>query len=126
MSALGARLGLILSVAGGFFSVTAQAYDVDTHFYGTYAMARFAGIGPDAAAKVATAAQWMDESYLSDPTSMILMPITGVAKRRLLHFPASRVVGALAGSIRDESLGVTEPAGVERFIIDEIVKYTHF
>lgn len=74
---------------------TAQAYDVDTHFYGTYSLARFAGIRHEVALKIATGTQWMDESYLSDPLSMIILPDFGIKKRRLLHFPGSRVANAL-------------------------------
>ncbi len=74
---------------------TAQAYDVDTHFYGTYSMARFSGIRHEVALKIATATQWMDESYISDPLSMIILPDVGIKKRRLLHFPGSRVANAL-------------------------------
>jgi hypothetical protein len=76
-------------------SVPALAYDIDTHFYGTYSMARFAGIRHEVALKIATATQWMDESYISDPVSMILLPQTGLKKRRLLHFPASRLANKL-------------------------------
>ncbi len=72
------------------FSTHALAYDVDTHFYGTYSMARFAGIRHEIAVKLATGAQWMDESYISDPMSMIVLPDVGMKKRRLLHFPATR------------------------------------
>jgi len=76
----------------------AQAYDSDTHFYGTYTMARFAGIRHEIAAKLATGAQWMDESYISDPLSMIILPDVGVKKRRLLHFPGTRVANKLTVS----------------------------
>lgn len=79
-------------------SLPAQAYDVDTHFYGTYAMARFAGIRHEIAAKIATGTQWMDESYISDPLSMIILPDVGVKKRRLLHFPGSRIANKLTVS----------------------------
>lgn len=76
-------------------SIPVFAYDIDTHFYGTYSMARFSGIRHEVALKIATATQWMDESYISDPLSMILLPQTGLKKRRLLHFPASRVANKL-------------------------------
>lgn len=78
-----------------FHSVSALSYDIDTHFYGTYSMARFSGIRHEVALKIATATQWMDESYLSDPLSMILVPEVGLKKRRLLHFPASRLANKL-------------------------------
>lgn len=86
--------GVVLS------SLSAYAYDLDTHFYGTYSMARFAGIRHEVALKIATAAQWMDESYMSDPLSMILLPDVGIKKRRLLHFPGSK----LASKITTETL----------------------
>lgn len=76
-------------------TLTAKAYDVDTHFYGTYSLARFAGIRHEIAVKIATGAQWMDESYISDPLSMIILPDVGVKKRRLLHFPGSRMANKL-------------------------------
>lgn len=91
-------------------SLQSQAYDVDTHFYGTYSLARFAGIRHEVAAKIATAAQWMDESYISDPLSMIILADVGIKKRRLLHFPGSRVANKLTVStlptILDPSSGV--------------------
>lgn len=43
-------LGLFLILT----SFSAQAYDKDTHFYGTYSMARFAGIKHEVALKIAT------------------------------------------------------------------------
>ncbi len=78
-----------------FTSMVALGYDVDTHFYGTYSMARFSGIRHEVALKIATATQWMDESYISDPVSMILLPYTGIKKRRLLHFPGTRLANKL-------------------------------
>lgn len=86
---------LFLFIAVIFSSVSAFSYDIDTHFYGTYSMARFSGIRHEVALKIATATQWMDESYISDPLSMIILPQTGLKKRRLLHFPASRIANEL-------------------------------
>jgi hypothetical protein len=37
----------------------------------------------------------MDESYISDPLSMIVLPLTGIKKRRLLHFPGSPIANKL-------------------------------
>ena len=88
-----------------FLAPQAHAYDQDTHFYGTYAMARFAGIRHEVAMKLALAAQWMDESYISDPTSMVFLPVSGVKKRRLLHFPSSRVVGVINADTQHVILG---------------------
>lgn len=86
------------------------AYDLDTHFYGTYSLARFAGIKHEVASKIATGAQWMDESYISDPMSMILLPEVGIKKRRLLHFPGTRLANKLTvdtlPSFLDPSSGV--------------------
>src|SRR4051812_29813945 len=86
-------------------SISSQAYDVDTHFYSTYAMARYAGIRHEAAEKIALATQWMDESYISDPTSMIVLPVTGVRKRRLLHFPSQRKGTQLSSQAQQKVLG---------------------
>lgn len=98
-------------------SVSASAYDADTHFYGTYSLARFAGIKHPVAAKLALGAQWMDEAYISDPLSMIVLPLTGIKKRRLLHFPGSplsnklrpdELMQKLAGLLKnDPSSGLT-------------------
>ena len=44
----------------------------------------------EVATKLALSAQWMDENFLSDPTSLIILPFDGIKKRRLLHFPAIR------------------------------------
>ncbi len=84
------KLTLLALLTAFAAATSALAYDEDTHFYGTYAMARHAGIRHEAATKLALSAQWMDESLMSDPTSMIFMPVTGVKKRRLLHFPSAR------------------------------------
>jgi hypothetical protein len=76
-------------------TLSAYSYDLDTHFYGTYAMARFVGIRHEVATQIATATQWMDESYLSDPLSMLIIPDVGIKKRRLLHFPGSRIANKM-------------------------------
>ncbi len=65
----------------------AKAYDEDTHFYATYAMARYAGIAHPVAAEIATNAQWMDETYMSSP--MIPLLYVGIRVRRLLHFAST-------------------------------------
>lgn len=102
------KLTLVVAVLLG--SGAAHSYDLDTHFYGTYVKARFAGIRHEVALKIATATQWMDESYISDPVSMILLPDVGIKKRRLLHFPASRLASKLTisqlPSFLDPSSGV--------------------
>ena len=84
-------------IAGLFSSVqTARAYDVDTHFYAMYAMARYSGIGHETASLLALYTQWMDESPVTDPvpSNAFLGAIKaqeGAYKRRLLHFPSDRV-----------------------------------
>jgi len=87
-----AVLPLLLTLT---LSFNASAYDEDTHFYGTYTMARYAGIKHEIAVKLALSAQWMDESYISDPMSTIVLFLSGVKKRRLLHFPSDRMAGSL-------------------------------
>lgn len=94
-------MGFVFAIVIGS---TSLAYDVDTHFYGTYSMARFAGIGHGVAAKLATSAQWMDESFISDPTSMIFLPVGGVKKRRLLHFPADRIGGQANAQVQQSMM----------------------
>ena len=90
-----ALVGCLLSLVLIINPNVTQAYDVDTHFYGTYSLARFAGIRHEVALKLATSAQWMDESFISDPLSMIILPDVGIKKRRLLHFPGTRIANKL-------------------------------
>lgn len=104
----------------------AKAYDEDTHFYGTYAMARYAGIRHEVAVKIALSAQWMDESYISDPTSMIILPVTGVKKRRLLHFPSSRVVGAIDAVAQRKVVGFDDLGDFQKKLIDKVVEVTNY
>ena len=63
-----AALFTATAVLAGLLPSAAKAYDEDTHFYGTYAMARYAGINHEVASRIATTAEWMDESNLSDTT----------------------------------------------------------
>ena len=65
---------------------TSQAYDQDTHFYETYMLARYAGIGHEVAAQLAVFSQWIDESGFTSATFPTL--IIGGRMRRLFHFPA--------------------------------------
>lgn len=110
-----------------FTARPANAYDEDTHFYGTYAMARYAGIKHEPAMKIALSAQWMDESYISDPTSMIFLPITGVKKRRLLHFPSSRVVGTLNASAQRSIFGIKDTTNpLIKELIDWLIEKSGF
>jgi len=103
-----------------------MAYDVDLHFYGTYSMARFAGIKPEVATKIALGAQWMDESYLSSPTSIMLLPVTGIKKRRLLHFPSQRMDGSLAAINRDGIYGTKGLATRMKGLTDLILGLSGF
>ncbi len=69
------------------------AYDEDVHFYGTYAMARYSGIGHETALTLAIANQWTDESKLTGPipTSFLNLRQNWFAARRLrlFHFAVS-------------------------------------
>lgn len=114
-------IGLLIS-----FHFQANAYDVDTHFYGTYSLARFAGIKHEVAVKLALATQWMDESFLSDPVSMPLAPITGLKKRRLLHFPSARVLSAMSTNVMQEAFGFAEFTGLRRLVFEELIKFYDF
>jgi len=116
---------LVLLLLATFASAPAQAYDEDVHFYGTYSMARFAGIRHEVASKIALAAQWMDESFMSDPTSMVFLPLTGVKKRRMLHFPSSRIVGGANVETQKEILGLGTDS-FQRGVIESFVKLTGF
>jgi hypothetical protein len=104
----------------------AQAYDEDTHFYATYNMARYSGLRHEVAARIALGAQWMDESYVSDPTSMILLPLTGIKKRRLLHFPSSRDLGGMIANTQIRILGFDNMTKVQKTAADMLVKITGY
>ncbi len=99
-----------------------QAYDEDVHFYQTYSMARFAGIKHEVAVKMALTTQWMDESYISDPMSMIFLPLTGIKKRRLLHFPSSRLAGELGRTTQQHVSGANKLSSMQVQFILEILK----
>ena len=43
---------------------------IDMHFYGTYALARAAGLPPEVAKIVATAAQFVDDADTNDTISL--------------------------------------------------------
>lgn len=108
------------------FTLSSHAYDEDLHFYGTYAMARYSGIRTDIASKIALSAQWMDESFLSDPTSMIFLPVTGIKKRRLLHFPSSRVSGSITNRAQKSVLGYTEATDFQKKFVELLVSFSGF
>ena len=110
-------VGLCLS------STQLLAYDEDTHFYSTYAMARHAGIKHEVAEKIALSAQWMDESFLSDPTSMMVLPITGIHKRRLLHFPSLRRGGSLSAAAQQKVLGFDNFEKTHLALINWAIKF---
>lgn len=107
------------------FSNCAQAFDEDVHFYQTYSMARFAGIKHEVAVKIALTTQWMDESYISDPMSMIFLPLTGIKKRRLLHFPSSRLGGELGRITQQHVSGANKLSSMQVQFIMEILKDLH-
>ncbi len=107
-------------------SPSADAYDVDTHFYGTYSMARFVGIKHEVAAQIAMYTQWMDESYVSDPVSMIIVAETGVKKRRLLHFPGSRLANKLTVDTLPFSFYRDPSSGARLRIFTETVEEDDF
>lgn len=114
-------VALAAAVFTTIFSPTqAQAYDEDTHFYGTYAMARHAGIAHPVAMKIALSSQWMDESYISDPTSMIFLPVTGIKKRRLLHFPSSRMNGAGSSTVQRQIFGMDDLGEFSTSIVKKV------
>lgn len=120
------KTGLLsLLILASFVAPQARAYDEDVHFYGTYSMARFAGIKHEVAAKLALGAQWMDESFISDPTSLMFLPLTGVKKRRILHFPSSRIVGGANVETQNEILGLGGDT-FQKKVIDSFVKMTGF
>jgi hypothetical protein len=114
-----------MTAAVSLSSLQAKAYDEDTHFYGTYSMARFAGIRHEVAAKLALSAQWMDESFISDPTSMIFLPVSGVKKRRLLHFPSSRVSGRLNARAQSSMVNLEKP-GFLSTVMRKVVDYVGY
>lgn len=70
-------------------SLTAAAYDIDTHFYNTYLMARMTGIRHEVALKLATYNEWIDQSWITSPMDPI--PGFGERKRRLYHFTQEKI-----------------------------------
>jgi hypothetical protein len=116
----------LLMLSFCLMSATANAYDEDTHFYATYSLARFAGIEHEVATKLALSAQWMDECFLSDPTSLILLPFDGIKKRRLLHFPSIRNGNDIAVANQDEGFGFEELKGLRKKISDHLIKKYNF
>ena len=75
-------LGLVL-----LFSVSSYAYELDTHCYDTYMMARKAGFNHQHALFLCTGAQWVDEGLSSTPMGGL---IWGTMVRRIYHFPNKR------------------------------------
>ncbi len=76
-------------VAGAVVSAAAasQAYELDTHFYDTYAMAREAGFKHDYARFLALGSEWVDKGISSTPVGGA---IVGTLLRRIWHFPGYR------------------------------------
>lgn len=79
------KIRLALAAVLSMFSFGAQAYDIDTHFYETYMLARYAGIGHEVASQLANFNQWIDVSLWTSP--MFPTMIIGGRMRRLYHFP---------------------------------------
>lgn len=76
---------VVVVVAAVLFGGTrAEAYEVDTHFYDTYAMAREAGFKHEYARFLALGAQWVDQGVSS---SAMGGPVVGKMLRRTWHFP---------------------------------------
>src|SRR3954468_9852271 len=84
-------------------SSVARAYDIDVHFYQTYSMARYAGLKHEAAALIATAAQWPDE------TMVVASPFYEFKSRRLFHFPCFSKGIALEGNRMGEKVDKDDP-----------------
>src|SRR5436190_1962198 len=84
-------------------------------------MARYAGIKHEVAVKIALSAQWMDESFISDPTSMLILPIGGVHKRRLLHFPAERQ--SLNGKAQRKAMGFEKFVESHTDLVEKVAKH---
>jgi len=93
---------LVLKIMSVLFFVTplsqiSMAYDTDLHFYGTYAMCRWAGINKETCLQIAINAQWPDESKISSPMEEMdgriknnwWQPLLGERIRRLIHFPST-------------------------------------
>lgn len=72
-----------------FITSASSAYSVDTHFYESYAMARWAGIGHEVAIELATYNQWIDVQLSS--SAMLPTLQYGSRIRRLFHFPTNKV-----------------------------------
>jgi hypothetical protein len=97
----------------------AYSWDTSVHFYTTYALARYVGIGHEVAVNLAINAEWVDYSKFSSPMGGL---IVGTHLRRLFHFVTTYRV--TPGEIRSHGripgfLGISdplEPLGVEMFI----------
>lgn len=78
---------------GFAFSNFASAYDIDTHFYMTYAMARYVGIKHEVASRIALGGEWGDENIITTPMSPTIL--TGTQLRKV-HFPGYVKAGQLS------------------------------
>ncbi|MEZ0392480.1 MAG: DUF6765 family protein, partial [Pseudobdellovibrionaceae bacterium] len=81
------KMGLFLALM--VFSQVGSAYSVDTHFYETYAMARWTGIGHEVALEIATYNQWIDVQLST--SAMFPTWVVGGRLRRIFHFPTNKV-----------------------------------
>lgn len=75
----------IIAISTFSISESAKAYDTDTHFYETYILARYVGIGHDVALHFATFNEYIDQNSWTSPMNPLLL--TGTRTRRLFHFP---------------------------------------
>lgn len=78
---------VLLATSGLFFTLEASAYEIDTHCYDTYAMARKAGFNHEYALFMCSGSQWVDEGLSSTPMGAA---IWGSLVRRIWHFPNYR------------------------------------
>jgi hypothetical protein len=78
-------------------STGAHAYELDTHFYDTYAMAREAGFKHEYAKFLATGSEWVDKGVSSTPMGGAIL---GTLLRRIWHFPGYRYKTAVGNHER--------------------------
>jgi len=106
--------------------------DIDMHYYGTYALARAAGIRADAAHTIATAAQFVDDSTLTEtivhpdgarfrgePTAhhpTELLPINNLDDQQNVWVPFHFLPGG-AGTSQSQRLVCTKDSAVAREMI---------
>lgn len=82
-------LAVLLSITSQIYVPKAVAWDIDTHFYSTYSMARYVGFNHQVSMCFALGNQWIDESAWTSP----MFPLLGIGSRlrRLYHFAGNRM-----------------------------------